>query len=89
MFETVVDGDIVVRTDGGEYRGGILYEVEFDSPGAFAAALGATTILLDAVNQARTVSPHADCKGATTLRLVFSAFLRTFERKFTSPSAAR
>ena len=62
MFETVVDGDIILRTDGGAYSGGILYQVEFESPGRFAADLGASVLPLKDVNKARTTSTHAACE---------------------------
>ena len=61
VFETLVDGDIILRTDGGEYRGGILYEVGFETPGRFAGALEESTMSLVAVNGLRTSSPHAAC----------------------------
>lgn len=62
VLETVVDGDIIIKTDGGEYGGGILYEVEFDSPGHFATDLGISeTMDLAALNNERTSSQDADC----------------------------
>ena len=62
VLETVVDGDIVIKTDGGEYGGGILYDIEFDSPGQFAAALGVSgTMQLATLNNERTSSPNPDC----------------------------
>jgi len=36
VFESLVDGDIIVHTDGEPYRGGVVYRVEFNSPGEFA-----------------------------------------------------
>ncbi len=39
VYETLVDGDIILQTDGGDYRGGILYQVEF-GPGAEDAEQG-------------------------------------------------
>ncbi len=44
IFESVVDGDIILRTDGLSYRKGILYEAEFESPGRFAEDLGAEVL---------------------------------------------
>jgi competence protein ComEC len=46
VFETLVDGDITVRTDGAPYGGGALYRIELDRverdrAGEFAGALGA------------------------------------------------
>ena len=49
------------KTDGGEYRGGILYEVNFERPGHFAQALNVSTMSLATVNSQRTTSPHSDC----------------------------
>lgn len=44
IYETVTAGDIILRTDGGEYRQGILYEVDFDEPGVFVKALRVSLI---------------------------------------------
>jgi competence protein ComEC len=41
VFETLRDGDIVVRTDGQLYLDGTLYRVDLDPDGEFAAALEA------------------------------------------------
>jgi competence protein ComEC len=57
VFETVVDGDLVVRTDGNPYEGGVLYEVELESPGAFADALGAEVIPADQIQRQRSAEP--------------------------------
>jgi competence protein ComEC len=57
VFETLVDGDILVRTDGQPYDGGVLYEVEFVSPGAFAAALGAGVLPADQIQRQRGNEP--------------------------------
>lgn len=62
VFETLVDGDIVLRTDGLSYGDGILYEVEFESPGRFAADLGASVLPLSVANQSRTSINGADCE---------------------------
>jgi beta-lactamase superfamily II metal-dependent hydrolase len=61
VFETVVDGDIILRTDGRPYGGGVLYEVDFESPGALADAAKAEVFSLKAVNKKRTRSAHRAC----------------------------
>ncbi len=61
VFETHVDGDIVVLTDGVAYGEGVLYEVGFESPGRFATDLGASVLSLSSVNQSRTTSPSPGC----------------------------
>ena len=61
IFETVVDGDIILRTDGMSYGGGILYEAEFESPGRFAESLGGEILRLAYVDSTRTVSDHPNC----------------------------
>lgn len=61
VFETHVDGDIVVLTDGRPYGDGILYEVDLEAPGRFAADLGASVLPLSTVDQSRTSTPDADC----------------------------
>ena len=62
MFETLVDGDIILRTGGRPYRGGLLYQVDFESPGRFAADLGAEVMSLAAVDRSRTISDHPACE---------------------------
>ncbi len=67
VFETVVDGDIVLRTDGRAYRGGVLYQVELApepelNPGLFAEDLSAEVMLLEEVDAERTTSHHAACE---------------------------
>jgi len=57
VYETLVDGDIILRTDGREYRGGVLYDVAFETPGRFAQELGATTKALDDVERSATNDP--------------------------------
>jgi competence protein ComEC len=65
IFETVIDGDIILRTDGGAYGGGVLYQVELVAPGLFESALGAATLPRATVDAARTTSPnHPDCVAA-------------------------
>lgn len=61
VFETIVDGDIIVRTDGKSYKEGILYEVERQRPGAFAGALAAGVISLAKVNRARGAASNGNC----------------------------
>ena len=41
VFETRVDGDIILRTDGILQDKGLLYQVQFESPGSFATDLDA------------------------------------------------
>lgn len=64
VFETLVNGDIILRTDGGKLGDGILYQVEFESPGRFAAQadLGAGIVPLSQVNKQRTTSRKPDCQ---------------------------
>lgn len=54
VFETLVDGDIIVRTDGRPYRGGVLYSVEFSTPGEFATRLHADVVAADTIQRTRT-----------------------------------
>jgi competence protein ComEC len=60
VFETHVDGDIIVRTDGAPYQGGVLYQVEFTSPGEFANQLHAQVIPADQIQRQRT--DDRDCQ---------------------------
>lgn len=62
VFETSVDGDIILRTDGQAVGDGILYQVEFQSPGSFAGSLGATIQSLTQANKARTTANKPHCK---------------------------
>lgn len=59
--ETVVDGDIILRTDGQPYGGGILYQVEFEKPGALAGATKAEVLSLKAMDKKRSRSAHRAC----------------------------
>ncbi len=59
-FETLVDGDIAVRTDGQPYGGGLLYQLEFTSPGEFAGELGAEVMPADQIQRQR--SDDRDCQ---------------------------
>jgi competence protein ComEC len=60
VFETLIDGDITVRTDGEPYRGGVLYQVEFTTPPVFADELNAEVIAADQIPRTRTDDP--DCQ---------------------------
>ena len=62
VFETVVDGDIILQTDGRPYRRGLLYKVEFEVPGRFADDLGAEMMSLEEVDAERTTSFHRACE---------------------------
>lgn len=65
IFETVIDGDIILRTDGLTYGGGVLYQVELAAPGLFESALGAATLPRATVDAARTTSPnYPECVAA-------------------------
>lgn len=64
IFETVIDGDIILRTDGQPFSDGVLYQVELVAPGLFEAALGATTLPRATVDAARTSSPSQACVAA-------------------------
>jgi hypothetical protein len=61
VFETHVDGDIVIQTDGRAFGEGVLYDVVFESPGRFAADLGASVLPLETVNQSRGHSAEPQC----------------------------
>jgi len=61
VFETLIDGDIILQTDGRPYRGGLLYKLEFESPGRFADDLRAEVKTLAEVDPTRTSSPHSAC----------------------------
>ena len=54
VFETLVDGDIIVRTDGQPYRGGVLYRVDFHTPGEFATRLHAEVVAAEKIRRTRT-----------------------------------
>lgn len=41
IFETLIEGDIILKTDGRRFDGGVLYQVDFQSRGRFAQAVGA------------------------------------------------
>ena len=61
VYETVVDGDIVLRTDGKPYAGGVLFEVELDSPGVLAGAAEVGVMSLGDVNKKRTRRRRRAC----------------------------
>ena len=58
IYETVIDGDIILRTDGQAFGGGVLYQVELVAPGMFEAALGASTLPRATVDAARSTGPN-------------------------------
>jgi competence protein ComEC len=60
VFETLVDGDIVVRTDGEPYLGGILYEVELEDPPQFATELDVVVIPANRILRGRSHDRHCD-----------------------------
>lgn len=62
VFETHVDGDIILRTDGKALKGGILYQVEFDTPGRFENDLDAEVSPLSQVSSERETGNHPACK---------------------------
>lgn len=62
VFETGVDGDIIVRTDGNTFGDGILYQVDFDTPGEFAQAIGSDQLVtLAQLNPHRDDDPGPGC----------------------------
>ncbi len=61
VFETVIDGDITVRTDGGTFGNGVLYEVEFLAPGLFEVDIGAKRVTLAELNPQRDTANEPDC----------------------------
>jgi competence protein ComEC len=65
ILETVIDGDIILRTDGEAFGNGVLYQVELVAPGLFQDALGAKTLPRADVDAARTISAnHPECVAA-------------------------
>lgn len=65
IYETVIDGDITLRTDGAAHAGGVLYQVELTAPGLFADELGAVTLPRAVVDAKRGTSTHyRDCTEA-------------------------
>lgn len=64
IFETVLDGDIILRTDGKKYGSkGILYHVECESPGLFADDMKASILTPDEADDLRTSTLDPDCYG--------------------------
>jgi competence protein ComEC len=59
IYETILDGDIVLRTDGQAYGNGTLYDVSFETPGRFTQALGAGVVLPADIH--RSVGHDAAC----------------------------
>ena len=62
VFETLVAGDIILRTDGESQQDGRLYEVAFESPGRFAQDLDAKVLPLARVDADRTRSHNSACE---------------------------
>ncbi len=62
VFETLVDGDIILRTDGRPHRRGLLYQVDFESPGRFAGEVGGEILSLAAVDATRETGNYPDCE---------------------------
>ncbi len=60
-YETLVDGDIILRTDGRAFNNGMLYEATFNDPGEFAPTLHEQTKTLAVVNSTRTSKNRSDC----------------------------
>ncbi len=60
VFETLVNGDIIVRTDGQPYNHGVLYQIAFDTPGEFAAKLNAHIVPADQIQRQR--GNHPECQ---------------------------
>ncbi len=58
----IVNCDIILRTDGRPYRGGVLYQLEFEPPGQFAEDLEAEVMILENVDASRTTSSHPECE---------------------------
>jgi len=42
-------------------RDGVLYQIDFDTPGMFAQAIGASVVPLSQLNARRTTANHSDC----------------------------
>lgn len=58
VFETLVDGDIVLRTDGEPYLSGILYQVELVKPPQFAQQLDVHVIPAAQIQRQRSDDPR-------------------------------
>lgn len=54
IWETVVKGDIILRTDGERYGNGVLYQVEFDDPGEFARTVKLKTVDPNQIKRGRS-----------------------------------
>lgn len=64
IYETVIDGDIIVRTDGEGFGGGVLYQVELVAPGLFEGVLNAGTLPRSVVDDQRGSSnKHHECRA--------------------------
>ena len=62
-FETVVDGDIILLTDGHKFGDGFLYQIDFE-PGRFATETSATTAALSTIDKERRDPKKKDCEQA-------------------------
>lgn len=68
IYETLIEGDIIIQTDGLPYAGGVLYHTEFETPGRVTGPLGPDVGVLSAqiVNGNRQpltgVNRHKRCK---------------------------
>lgn len=60
VLETLVDGDIIIRTDGSSVGGRVLYHVDRKHHGEFAKILGIKTIPLRNVRRGK--SKHTNCE---------------------------
>lgn len=58
VFETLIKGDIVVKTDGTKRGKGILYSIEFKKSGQFAKDMGAEIMSFTTVNRKRTTKKN-------------------------------
>ena len=64
VFETIVDGDITLKTDGQRNTEGVLYKVElWQDDGLFAEGLAVTRVELAAVDADRQRTDDPECQG--------------------------
>ena len=66
IHETLIKGDIILRTDGRRSSDGVLYQVEFELKSKVATAIGADTQSSTKVNKKRTTSSSNDAKKCKT-----------------------
>jgi competence protein ComEC len=62
IFETVIDGDIILQTDGRHFADGVLYRVDFESPGRFEQELHLEVLNPKDVDKKRTRKNDPDCR---------------------------